>query len=351
MTARQGTQSAVGSQQSAEGNLSNEQRASRRRVPLSLWGRGQGRGGSKPEPGTRNAKRETRNSEPSTLNPQRPQVLAVAALLVVTACGAPRGDAAESLVTEIRLALDRGKGDPKKEREPDLKAVEQVLKKRLTIFAAQGGSVEVRKPDEIVLRVPVEKVGQNQLRILCRAGSLQIQPLDDVATNFNPDGRYLLDSLSIQGKTTLRFRDRRSNLPISAPEFLSRCPRLLENKDLQPDSARVVGSGLSLAVRLQFTDQAAKRLTRFTRKPGHLLATVLDGEMVGINASTGPVKGGKKQQPADDLGQIEVTGGFGTEEEAGYLATVFNSGPLPFPLTVLSQKLAADDEGQKKKGD
>ena len=43
----------------------------------------------------------------------------------------------------------------------------------------------------------------------------------------------------------------------------------------------------------------------------------------------------------DELGQMDVGGGFDTDEEAGYLALIFNSGALPCPLVVRSSGIAA----------
>jgi preprotein translocase subunit SecD len=92
---------------------------------------------------------------------------------------------------------------------------------------------------------------------------------------------------------------------------------------------------------VQFTSRGAKRLRGFTGKPGRLLAITLDGELIGLHAVARAVKKPAKGDE-EELSQLDVAGGFGTEEEAGYLALVFNSGPLPCALRVLSNQIVAD---------
>jgi preprotein translocase subunit SecD len=254
--------------------------------------------------------------------------------------------AQDSFTTEVKLAVDRARTDVKKLRPTDTKTLEEVLKKRAPMLGAKDGKVDVRSFDDIRVRVLADKVEPSQLRMLGRPGQLELRYLENVQTSLNPKARYYVDVLSIQDKTTIRFRDRETNLPVAAPEFVRRCPLILSNADLEPDSAKVVGSGLLMAVRVRFTPRATRRLEGFTGKPGRLLAVMLDGELLSINAVTRKVnsgkKGGQKGDSDVDLSELDLSGGFGTAEEAGYLALVLNSGPLPFPLTVVSNAIVAE---------
>ncbi len=44
----------------------------------------------------------------------------------------------------------------------------------------------------------------------------------------------------------------------------------------------------------------------------------------------------------DEAPFLDLSGGFETLEEAGYLAAVLNSGALPFPLSVVSTRLVGE---------
>jgi preprotein translocase subunit SecD len=265
-------------------------------------------------------------------------VVACTALLHPGSAAAP-----DHFAVEVRLGVDRTRTDIRKLRPADQKAIQEVLAKRLPILADRGGKggiVQVNSFDDILARVPVDKVGEPQLEMFGRRGVLEFRHLDDVQTTLNPDGRYLLDIISIQNKPQIRFRDRKTNQPVTAEAFIPRCPLVVSQADIAPDSARA-GEGSPPVVSIQFTDQGTKRLQGFASKPGRLLAMVLDSELLSINASVRKVRG-KKKGSTEEVGQMDITGACASPTEANYLAVVFNSGALPCPLTVRSTKLVAE---------
>ncbi len=266
-------------------------------------------------------------------------------VLAPLAAAAPEPGADDTM--EVRLAVDGARADLKRVRAADLETVAEILKKRLPILTVKEGDVQAASPESIRARFPAELLTELQLRAFARQGHLEIRALDGVKTQLNGRGRYMLDDRTVQdlngAQTTLRFRDLETDRRLTAAEFLPRCPVLVGPEDLEPGAAQRVGQGLSLAVRVQFTRKAAIRLRRYTAQPGRLLAIVLDGEIVGLHVAARRVrKPGKGQD--EELGQLDVVAGFGTEEEAGYLALALNSGPLPLPLKLLGSGPAAPAE-------
>jgi preprotein translocase subunit SecD len=250
--------------------------------------------------------------------------------------------AQEDFTTEVRLGLDHERPVARKLGAGDLKAIESVLTKRLPILGSKKGTVEARSLDDIRVRVQSGRVGDPEARMFARQGLLEFRYLEDVQTALNPRGRYLFDEINIQGDSRLRFRDRKTDKVLPLPEFLARCPLILSNEDLEPDAAQRVTGDTLMAVRVEFNSRSAKRLEQFLKKPGRLLAIVLDGEMISMNTVAERPKTDRKDKDARvQVAQIDIGGGFGSAAEAAYLAAVFNSGPLPCPLSVRSRQIVS----------
>lgn len=278
------------------------------------------------------------------------------ALLLSGSCLLAAAAAAQQdFVTELHLAVDPA---PLRGKKPDprrVSAIEDVLKKRLVILGEQGTSVKVNSPEDIVIRAPLTRVAEVQQRMLGRIGRLEIRHLEEVQTNFNPDGRYLVEIVTVEDRSPtpteplIRFVDRRARVPVPAAEMIKRCPLLLTESDLEPGSARRVGDALAV-VRVKLTERASDRLQRFGLRPGRLLAVVLDGELLAIhsaNPGDQPRRSSRDRRKStsedepDPRADLAITGGFRGPYEAGYLAAVLNSGPLPYKLVVLSSRVVA----------
>ena len=269
------------------------------------------------------------------------------------------GVAAQSeVMTELKLGIDRTRVRVEKVKL-DASELSEALDRRLTILAEQGSTVEVKGVDEIKIRVPLEKLTPAQERLLTRPGHLEFRHLEDVHTNLNPDGKYLIDVLTVQGKSELRFRDRSSGLPADSRKLVAKSPLLFDNNDLAPNGAQAVANGA--IVRVKLTEKASKRLESFLKKPGRLVAVVLDDDIVSISAAvtTIPAKHKPKDKKKPDEmvvlpgqpevpaqkeeggGQVDIPGGFSNPEEAAILASTLNAGQLPFPLTIRSRQVVA----------
>ncbi|MCC2672669.1 MAG: hypothetical protein K0Q72_5141 [Armatimonadetes bacterium] len=281
------------------------------------------------------------------------RLAAAGALALLTLVG---GVLAQSeVIMELKLGIDRTRVRADKVKL-DSKYLAEILERRTAFLAEQGATVEVKGADEIHVRLPLEKLTPGQERLLTRTGHLEFRSLEDIHTNLNPDGRYMIDVLTVQGKQQLRFRDRNTNLPIDSKRLVAKAALLLDNDDLVAGGAQSVADGA--IVRAKLTEKAAKRLESFLKKPGRLVAVVLDEEIVAISAAvtTIPVKGQKKSKkkkdeappipgqpdpapPAESGGEVDIPGGFSGPEEAALLAGVLNAGELPFPLTIRSKQL------------
>jgi preprotein translocase subunit SecD len=276
------------------------------------------------------------------------RVRCAAVLICLLATAVAR--AQESTVAnELRLAVDRTRVRVEKLRKGDASTLQEVLEKRVAALAGSSGVVEVKDQDEIRVRIPLEKVTPEQTRALTRPGKLEFRALEDVHSNLNPDGRYLIDVLSVQGEAQLRFRDRRSGRPISSERVIAKSPLLFDNDDLEPDGAHVAGT---VFVRVRLNERATRRLRQFVKKPGRLLAIVLDGEILAINASVTPIEPPRKskrrkgqdravapQAEEEDTVALDVPAPITKPEEANLLVGVLNSGVLPYPLAVRSQRV------------
>ncbi|MFN3653129.1 MAG: hypothetical protein ACK47B_26410 [Armatimonadota bacterium] len=291
-------------------------------------------------------------------------VVLIAAILIAACGGARDSAAADDFLTEIKLAVDTAALPPEQRgkalKPEELKRIEEVLTKRLPIFAEMGGTVTAGSPTEIVVKAPSSAVSPDQLEFLRRQGLLEMRELKDLRTGIGSSDRYLLEVRRVEGgresETSLRFRDTRSNRTLSVEEFLERCPRVADNSDLEPGTARLVSSGVLMAVRVELSQRATRRLSGFYKRPGRLLGVVLDGELVALNGALQPpppkrkrkkgeprAEGEERDEREDEQrAQTDIMGGFGSEREARYLALVFNSGPLPRPLKVVSTKIIAE---------
>jgi preprotein translocase subunit SecD len=243
---------------------------------------------------------------------------------------------------ELRLAVDQTRLPDAKKRRVDGKVLAAALAKRLPILSKEPGTVEFKAPDDIRVRLPGEAPGEIALQAFTRRAQLEFRDLDDVQSSFNPKGRYVIDFLTVQDQTSLRFRDRRTNRLVPTDRLLERCPLLASTADLVPDSTQPLGGGAILGVRVHFTDAAARRLTRFASRPGRLLVATLDGEIVAING-TAPQTGGKKRrEPVPKVEEMDIVAKVRSVEEAGYLAAALNAGALPYPVVVVSRGAVAE---------
>lgn len=264
----------------------------------------------------------------------------------------------DEFVTEIRLAVDRSKSDPRHLKGVNLKKVEAVLQRRLAIFGSTGGSAAVKSLEDLRMVVPTVKIDDLQLRLLCREGRVEVRHLDNIRTSQNPEAPYGLDRRIVQGESTFLFRDLR-NASIVPPEvFLKRCPLVIDSDDLDPD-IKPDEAGASGGFRLPLTQSGAKRMRNLARRGGSVVAVVLDGELQGIRVlnlpaapkrqkaekkkpgpGATPEPAGSTGEPVEDLGSyVDLAPAVSGPDEAGYLAVVLSSGALPGPLRVLSQKV------------
>lgn len=278
----------------------------------------------------------------------RPLFPSISRLATCVLAAALAGGAAaqDSFTHEIRLTLDRAKLKVGTAAKVDTKALEEALKKRLPILRAKNGTVEVKNLEDIRIRVPVDRVDPSQLKMLVVPGQLELRHLEDVQTNLNPHGKYVLDVLSrSDGQDKIRFRERDGVKVIQPEEFFRRCPLIVSNEDLEPGDATVVREGALMAVRVGFNKRATERMNRFQSKPGRILVILLDGEIITLNSVTRKAEKPRKKgdEPKDDgRTTIDIGGGFAGEDEAAYLAAVFNAGPLPVPLKVVSAQIVSE---------
>jgi preprotein translocase subunit SecD len=268
--------------------------------------------------------------------------LAIFCLAVVTT-----GSAQNLVVTELRLGLDRTRVKAEKLRKGDEVTLKEVLGRRVVALVGEGGEVKVDGADDILVTVPVEQFSAPQSKSLSRQGKVEFRYLEDVHSNLNPDGRYLIDQLMVQGESQLRFRDRRTGRPIPTERLTNQSPLLLDNDDIAPDGAFLQGPSI---VKFRLTERASQKMKQFLKKPGRLVAVLLDGELLAISAGVTPVpvkgakrkkapKSGSEAEAEEEALALDIPKVFEKPEEASLLVGVLNAGALPYPLTVRSRRL------------
>jgi len=260
--------------------------------------------------------------------------------------------------TELKLGVDRTRVKVEKLSKSSTPALQEVLAKRVAVLSGSAGEVEITDQDDIRVLVPLEKITDEQLQVLTKPGRVEFRVLDDVHSNLNPDGRYTIDVLTVQNETSLRFRDRQTNRPIQTAALISKSPLLFANADFAEEGAQAFGNAL---VRVRLNERASGRLKQFLKKPGRLMAVVLDGEILAINAATTPIappKRGKKKkldpnevgstpledEPQESPGTVDIPGNFSSPGAAVRLAGMINAGVLPYPLTVRSRRIVAESQ-------
>ena len=259
----------------------------------------------------------------------------------------------EEFGTEIRLAYATAPG-ARPNGGAQARQLEPVLRRRLALFGGDGGSVTVRSAEDIVVLAPTAQVGPLELKALTRPGTLEIRLLDGVRTNLNRDGRYSLETRTVQTtklELSYRIREIKTQRLIPIEEFARRSPLLASAADLEPGASRVLRDA-GTVLRLVFNKRAAGRLNAAGRRPGRLIVTLLDGALLGISATQVRVSGkDRKQRREQDepLDSLDLSEGFGSPEEAGLLATVLESGELPVPLRVVGTQLTTFEKKSPKK--
>ncbi|MGV3722796.1 MAG: hypothetical protein ACO1SX_17975 [Actinomycetota bacterium] len=268
--------------------------------------------------------------------------------------------------TELKLGVDRTRVKVGKLSKIDAPALQEVLEKRVAAGAGSEGEVEITDRDDIRILVPLEKLTDQQLRLLTQPGRIEFRALEDVYSNLNPGGRYMIDVLTVQDETTLRFRNRQTNQQVQTSTLLAKSPLLFNNADFAPEGAHLLGNSV---VRVRLNEKATGRLKQFLKKPGRLMAVVMDGEVLAINASVTPIapprsrkKRKKKaepgvlgaepmaEEPNPNAGIVDIPAAFTRPEEAAQLAGMINAGVLPYPLTVRSRRIVAESQpsGEKR---
>jgi preprotein translocase subunit SecD len=254
----------------------------------------------------------------------------------------PKLDPQKDFITEFKFSLDRGKASATKLNEADLKAIAATLEKRLPILSVEPGEVEVVSIDDIRVRVPYSRLPAGALRQFTRPGQFAVRRLEDIHTSLNPGGDFVIESRNINGVFEMRFLNRRTSKRIPAQEYIENCPVLVATEDIEADSARRVGEGVQMSVRVLLNEEGTKRFRSFQKKPGRMAAMVLDGQVLSINAVTQKYREPKRKrgEPREEtLDELDISAGFGNADEAGFLANVLNSGALPYPLKLVSQGL------------
>lgn len=273
--------------------------------------------------------------------------LALAAAALCPLAGAAPGD----ILTEITLQLQPA---ARKERAVRAEALQGVLQRRLPILSSEPGTVTLEANGRVRVRVQATAViPEARLAWLTHPGVLEVVALPDVQTGARPNARYMASTYAdtMNGGMKVKFLDQQRHSFIEPERVLSKAPRIVTGADLAPGGASVLSGGQYPLIRLKFGPGGTRRLAEFGRShAGEAIAILLDGNIL---VGPLPVPPREKQIGTDgktsyrpsplEQGDLVFSGMFRTSADAGDLATVLNSGPLPVPVKVLDQKVITEE--------
>jgi preprotein translocase subunit SecD len=228
----------------------------------------------------------------------------------------------------LRAVLAVGRGTGSGGGGVDLSTSErilQVLNNRINAFGLAGSTITAQSNSRFLVQIPDGSM--ESLRQLIRPGHLEFRWLKEARTPVNPTGPYevLMQPPRTAGsRTHFAFRSAQSGEPVPTSTVLQSSPVIVTGSDLLPVSKlELYPSRREPVISIAFSPAGTKAFADFTRDHfGHMLAVVLDGELLTAPRIASPILDGKGILPGE----------FKTVGEARTMAQLLNSGALPVPL-------------------
>jgi preprotein translocase subunit SecD len=217
-----------------------------------------------------------------------------------------------------------------------LKSIREILERRVDAYGLTEPLIQEQRPDRIIVELPGVKDPEQAKEFVKQTATLQFR---HIPLKYGDDNRRPKET-EVAGRKVFSFTDRKGD-PVPTAKVIEESEVVVTGRGLKPNSAQVVavpGHGTSVTFELQ--GQAADDFADFTRKNvNHLMAIVLDNEMITCPNINEPIPGGN----------VEISGGFGTPEgmkEARNLKILLNAGALPLDLRYVEERTVSAQLGQ-----
>jgi preprotein translocase subunit SecD len=274
------------------------------------------------------------------------------ALLLSPLAARPGGAEPGDWATQITLQAPT---PARRQKAPRPGQIQAALQARLPILTRGQGTITVAPEGRIQVQVPERTVAPAQVDWFLRPGAMQFVWMKGVQGAGNPDARYVMSTYrvhDVHDHLEFRFLDRQEQRFVGVDTIMSQAKRIVDGSQLEADGAEVLPGAGSPVISLKFGPQGTRALAAFTRKHvGQPMAIVLDGQLLFGPLPVPPrprevSPSGKVKYRLGPLeeGRLAIAPIFRIPEEASYLATILNAGPLPMELKLVKQITVVEEE-------
>ena len=220
---------------------------------------------------------------------------------------------------------------------PDtLKSIREILERRVDAYGLTEPLIQEQRPDRIIVELPGVKDPEQAKQLIRQTATLQFR---HIPLKYGDAKRRPAIS-EVTGKKVFSFTDRKGD-PVATTKVIEESEVVVTGRGLKPSSAQVFAvPGQETAVTFELQGQAADDFEDFTRKNvDHLMAIVLDNEVITCPSINEPIPGGN----------VSISGAFDSPEgmkEARNLRILLNAGALPLDLRYVEERTVSAQLGQ-----
>jgi SecD/SecF fusion protein len=239
----------------------------------------------------------------------------------------------QTFLTDLKaiFAKARVQGDPRdmdKDRPKDpIQQVKEVVQRRVDRLGVAEAQVVTQGTDRVQVELPGIKDPDEAVQLLGTTAMLEFRKVPE---------KYVPHTEHVGGKETTTFQLKDSGQTVPTEVVYYEAPDFDGNKNILT-GADLVGSQVAVsfdeslhpAVGLKLTSAGATKFDRFAKDNfKKYLAIYLDHEIISA-----PV-----MQATEFHGQVRISGGFETVEEANNLKILLSAGSLSVPVDVVEQR-------------
>jgi len=217
-----------------------------------------------------------------------------------------------------------------------LKSIRGILERRVDAYGLTEPLIQEQRPDRIIVELPGVKNPEQAKELVKQTATLQFR---HIPLKYGDDKRRPEVS-PVGDRKVFSFTDRKGD-PVATDKVIEESQVVVTGVGLKANSAQVYAvPGQKTAVTFELQGQAAEDFEDFTRKNvNHLMAIVLDNEMITCPSINEPIPGGN----------VEISGAFDSPEglkEARNLKILLNAGALPLDLRYVEERTVSAQLGQ-----
>lgn len=217
-----------------------------------------------------------------------------------------------------------------------LRSIRGILERRVDAYGLTEPLIQEQRPDRIIVELPGVKNPEQAKELVKQTATLQFR---HIPLKYGDDKRRPEVS-TVGDRKVFSFTDRKGD-PVATDKVIEESQVVVTGVGLKANSAEVYAvPGQETSVNFELQGQAADDFEKFTRKNvDHLMAIVLDDEMITCPSINEPIPGGK----------VRISGAFDSPEgmkEARNLRILLNAGALPLDLRYVEERTVSAQLGQ-----